>query len=172
MSAKHRLLLLADEVAGINADLGSAQADAWLVAAIDAVTHALVDVADDAASLTISTPVHVVPAGNDSESPADRASCAAAATALRRAHATLLSAVASRDHAQPDATPTSPPGIEDEVGQALDMLANALQDVASEPGAERHQAVRAQAHRSVRAAYRLVQPHGQSASPHLSEDSR
>lgn len=181
MNAKNRLLLLADDVAGIDADLGSSQADAWLAAAIDAVTHALIDVADDAPSPTITTPVLDFPGDHGTDSPADRASCAAAATALRRAHASMTSLVASHDQTCLSATGTSDSGIThtnmagtgiaDDVSTALEMLANALQDVASEPGADRHQAVRAQAHRNVRAAYRLMQPHGNNASPLLSEDS-
>lgn len=171
MSGNQRLLLLAGEVAVINADLGSAHADAWLVAAIDAVAHALVDVADGAPSLTVSTPVRDVPLGAKSDSCADRASCAAAATQLRRARRALLSA-AAYGSAQPTAlTTTSAPGITENVEHALDMLATALQDIASEPGVDHHQAVRAQAHRSVRAAYRLVQPTN-SSSPTHSEDSR
>ncbi len=174
VSMRHRLLLLADEVAVIDADLGSAHADAWLVAAIDALAHALVDVADDAQTLTISTPVHAVVLGHDRDSLADRASCAAAATQLRRAHATMRSAVAARTIVTSDTalTNTAVPSIADDVGRALDMLATALQDVASEPGADRHQAVRAQAHRSVRAAHRLMQPDSHSLGPTSNEDSR
>ncbi len=172
MSANRRLLLLADEVAGIDADLGSAQADAWLVAAVDALAHALVDVADGAPSLTVSTPVRALPAGHDRDAPADRASCAAAATQLRRARAIMVSAVISDPAIYPDLDGAPQATIAEDVGHALDMLASALQDVASEPGVDRHQAVRAQAHRSVRSAYRLVQPHGQSTGLTQSEDSR
>ncbi len=164
-SVRHRLLFLADEVAVIDADLGSAHADAWLVAAIDALAHALVDVADDAATVTISTPVQTVPPSHDRDSLADRASCAAAATQLRRAHVTMRSALSAR-------TNSAATTIADDVGHALDMLATALQDVACEPGADRHQAVRAQAHRSIRAAHRLLQPDGQSPGPTPNEDSR
>ena len=172
MSANQRLLVLADEIAGINADLGSSHADAWLVAAVDGVAHALVDIADSAPSLTVSTPVSAVPSGHDNDSTADRASCAAAATQLRRAHTILVNTVICHHSSHPDLADAPQERIANDVGHALDMLATALQDVASEPGIDRHQAVRAQAHRSVRAAYRLVQPHGQSAGPTQSEDFR
>lgn len=162
MRARNALLMLADEISVIHADLGSVPADAWLVAAIDALTHAVVDVADGAENLTVRTPVQSLPKGHNREDFADRASCAAAATQLRRAQATVRSLATGRT--------TATTGTIDDIVDALDMLATALQDVASEPGSDRHQSVRAQAHRSIRGAHRLLQPDGQSHGPTSPEE--
>ncbi|MGB3830029.1 MAG: hypothetical protein WA962_14770 [Ornithinimicrobium sp.] len=153
MNSQQRLLLLADEVASIDADLGSTSAQAWLVAAIEALAHAVVDLADGKGAASVDVPVLALDTVVRDDDGADRASCAAAAAHLRRARVTLGDALA-----EPDGIP---PGLAADTMSSFSVLAGALQDVATEPaGAQRQRSVRAGAHRSIRAAYRLVQPAG------------
>ncbi|MGB3764711.1 MAG: hypothetical protein WA966_15985 [Ornithinimicrobium sp.] len=154
MSARQeRLLLLAEEVGGIDADLGSAVAQAWLVSAVDALAHAIVDLADGKHAATIGVPVLALESSSHEELEADRASCAAAASDVRRAHVALTSALEAPDGI--------PPGLAADTTRSLSVLAGALQDLATNPSSSEHErSVRAGAHRSIRTAYRLVQPAG------------
>ncbi|MGC1208167.1 MAG: hypothetical protein WA880_09475 [Ornithinimicrobium sp.] len=152
---QRRLLLLAEQVSMVDADLGSATAQAWLVSAIDALGHAIIDLADGKSAATIDVPVLAFDLSRHDEGEVDRASCAAGAADLRRAHVSLTCALT-----QPDGIP---PGLASDTVRALSVLAGALQDLAAHPCTADHQrSVRAGAHRSIRAAYRLVQPVGVS----------
>lgn len=158
MSADPRLLHLADEVSTVDAHLGSQNAQAWLVAALDGIAHALVDVFDGKNTPTRAVPVVAINGAARGEDQADRASCAAAATQLRHSHRLVSSALV-----QPDGIP---PGLASDVISAMALLASALQDIATEPpGAHRQPAVRAGAHRSIRAAYRLTTPSARHDGP-------
>ncbi|MGB3257181.1 MAG: hypothetical protein WBG89_07650 [Ornithinimicrobium sp.] len=154
---QQRLLLLAEQVGSIDADLGSATAQAWLVSAVDALAHAVVDLADGKQSATIEVPVLALDSSSHEDLEADRASCAAAASQARRAHVALTSALEA-----PDGIPQ---GLAADTIRSLSVLAGALQDLATHPSSSDHErSVRAGAHRSLRTAYRLVQPAGSSGT--------
>ncbi len=154
MSAQRRqLLLLAERVGTVDADLGSATAQAWLVSAVDALAHAVVDLADGKSAATIEVPVLALDPAVHDEVEADRASCAAAASDLRQGHVALTTALEAPDGI--------PPGLATDTVRSMSVLASALQDLAAHPSSSDHQrSVRAGAHRSIRTAYRLVQPAG------------
>lgn len=159
MSGQQRgLLLLADQISLIDAEVGSATAQAWLASTVDALAHAVVDLVDGKEAATVDVPVVALDLTGHGEGEPDRASCAAAAADLRRAHVTLTSALA-----QPDGIRS---GLAADTVRSLSVLSGALQDLATHPANVEHQrSVRAGAHRSIRAAYRLVQPGEHSASP-------
>lgn len=140
------LLLLADEVAGVHAEVGAVVTHAYLAAAIDAVAHALVDVADGRSTPSTATVLQDLPPGGEE---IGSASCAAAAAALRRVQLRA-------DHllTGPDGIP---PGLASDTVEALGVLADALQDLAA-AGGERPQAARPTAYRAVRRCHRMLQP--------------
>lgn len=122
-----RLLRLAQDVAGEDADLGDPLAQHRLTVVVDALAHALVDLADGRTAPTQSlrwpprseglrrgVVVDGVRSGTD-----DRASCSALAARLRRVAAVL-------DGPWPDPAPTGP--LLDRVRQAAGVLADCLQD--------------------------------------------
>ena len=158
MNRRQGLATLADEVADVYADVGPATAQAWLVAVVDALAHALVDLADGREQLTHHTPVRALPllrnrSDGQQETHVDRASCAAAAASVRHIQAS----------ARPLLTRPGgiPPGVAADTARAIDLLGAALEDLAGEPAdSPRANAVRAGAMRAVRSAYRLVQPVG------------
>jgi len=144
-------------MAEVYADVGPATSQAWVVAAVDALTHALVDLADGREELTRHTPVQALPLvrsdGVQPDNHVDRASCAAAAARVRSIQSAARSLL------------TGPGGIPDgiaaDTARALDLMGEALEDLAGEPAhSARAGAVRASALRVVRSAYRLVQPAG------------
>jgi len=151
------LAALAEQASQVYADVGPAAAQAWMVAAVDALAHALVDLADDRADFTRHTQVHALrllgaPHGGDDDG-VDRASCAAAATELRRlrheAQELLVGPGACTTKAGQRAT------------RAMDLLVGALDDLAAvPPGDARAGITRAAAMRGIRSAYRLLQPEG------------
>ena len=120
---QRRLLLLAEQVGTVDADLGSATAQAWLVSAVDALAHAVVDLADGKRAATIEVPVLALDPFAHDEVEADRASCAAAASDLRRIHVALAAALEA-----PDGVPL---GLPADTVRSLSVLAGALQDLAT-----------------------------------------
>ena len=150
------LATLAEDVSEVYADVGPATAQAWVVAAVDALAHALVDLADGRACFTRHTPVRALPlleAGSPdaADRHVDRASCAAAAGRLRR-----VEYATRRVLGGPGGVPR---GAGADTLRALSLVAGALEDLAAEPATRAPtSAVRASALRAVRTAYRLVQP--------------
>ncbi|HKJ12585.1 MAG TPA: hypothetical protein VJ976_09410 [Ornithinimicrobium sp.] len=156
MNGSERLAALAEQVCSVYADVGPATAQAWVVAATDALAHALVDLSDGREHFTRDTPVRALPLlcptpAEPREGRVDRASCAAAAAHLRGVQHQLRPLLAA-----PGGIPA---GARADTARALDLLAGALEELAAEPPASaRATAVRAGAMRAIRTAYRLLQP--------------
>lgn len=142
-----RLLVLADDLATVHADVGEARTHAWLAAAVDALCHALVDLADGRGSAGRRTPVPQLPGGGGE---VDRASCAAAAATMRRVRALTAAAVTG-----PDGIPG---GLAEDTVRALDQLADALQVLAGASDAAQVSAARPGVHRTLRRCHRMLQP--------------
>lgn len=138
------LLVLADEVASVHAEVGTSALHSYLAAAVDAVAHALVDLADGREHPSTPTVPEELPGGGEQ---VGAASCAAAAATLssvqRRARRVLTG---------PDGIP---PGLAEDTVEALGVLAGALQDLAGRGGLR---AVQPTAHRAVRRCHRMLQP--------------
>lgn len=146
-TAASALLMLADEVASVHAEVGDAATHTYLAAAVDAVAHALVDLADGREHpSTPTTPVDL-PGGGEQ---VGAASCAAAA-------ATLGSVRLRARHllTRPDGIP---PGLAQDTVEALGVLAGALQDLAGAGSQKPLPAVQPAAHRAVRRCHRMLQP--------------
>lgn len=141
------LLLLADEVAGVHAEVGAAATHAYLAAAIDAVAHALVDVADGRSEASTATTPRELPPGGEE---VGAASCAGAGAALRS-----VQLRAGRLLSGPDGIPA---GLASDTVQALGVLADALQDLSTASADGRLPAVRPTAYRAVRRCHRMLQP--------------
>lgn len=146
-SAGGLLLVLADDLATVHADVGEPRTHAWLAAAVDALCHALVDLADRRATAAVRTPVPHLPGGGGE---VDRASCASAAATLRRVRAGTAAAVTG-----PDGIPA---GLADDTVRALDQLADALQVLAGARDAAEVAAARPGLHRTLRRCHRRLQP--------------
>lgn len=151
MSRRHTavpaLLLLADEVSCVHAEVGDVATHNDMAAAIDALAHALVDLADGRAHPSTHTVAPELPGGGEQVQPA---SCAAAAATLRG-----VQLRAGRLLAGPDGIP---PGLAGDTVEALGVLAGALQELAGAGGSTRLGAVRPTAHRAVRRCHRMLQP--------------
>lgn len=162
--ARTRLLRLADGVAGEDADLGDPLAQARLTVVVDALAHALVDLADGRTAPTQTVPW---PPREDalrrprdpraSEGGDDPASCVALAARLRTVGVAL-------DEVTGEAGGAQAPGgaLPDRVRQAVAALASALQDHAAGIAAATSTADRAEADRTIlrglRTAYELLSP--------------
>jgi hypothetical protein len=142
-----RLLVLADELATVHADVGGARTDAWLAAAVDALCHAFVDLADGRDSPSVQSPVPHLPGGGGE---VGRPSCAAAAATLRRVRAAAAEVVRGPDGI--------PPGLAQDTVCALDQLADALQALAGAGDAAQVAAARPGVHRTLRRCHRMLQP--------------
>ncbi|MGB5953074.1 MAG: hypothetical protein WBG57_11265 [Ornithinimicrobium sp.] len=145
----HRaLLLLAEQVAGVDADLGSETSQAWFTAAIDSLAHALVDLSDGRAQATTASaaPTPTYP-GEKPEY--DRASCAAARAELTSVRRALSEALAGEERREQH--------LGEHIDNCLDLLISALGEIAAHDPHEANGRT-ATAHRSLRAAFRVVQP--------------
>lgn len=186
-SARVRLLRLADDVAGEDAELGDPLAQQRLGVVVDALAHALVDAADGRVGPTQALPwpprserLRRAPAGASRPTGGDDpASCSALAARLRRLHEALADPVEGADPAH---TP-----LLDRVRRAVDVLAGALQEHVVALACATSAADRADADRAVlrglRTAYLLLQPDGAAPArrrtgpgalplPHDHEDHR
>jgi hypothetical protein len=147
-AAAGRLLVLADELATVHAEVGEARTHALLLAVVDSTCQALVDLADGRRAPTVPTPVPPVP---DSWSGTlERGSCAAAAAALRSAHAEATRAL-SGEVGTPEGLAGATLLALEEAGEALRELAGATDDgqlVAALP----------RVHRTLRRCHRRLQP--------------
>lgn len=141
------LLVLADEVSSVHAEVGDSATHTYLAAAVDAVAHALVDLADGREHPSTPTTPEDLPGGGEQ---VGAASCAAAATALRS-----VQLRARRLLTGPDGIP---PGLAADTVEALGVLAGALQDLAGAGQPQQRQAVLPTAHRAVRRCHRILQP--------------
>ncbi len=146
-AAGGRLLVLADDLAEVHADVGEARTHAWLAAAVDALCHALVDLADGRVSPGVRTPVPHLPGGGGD---VDRASCAAAAATLRRVRTVTVGTVTAADGV--------PAGLAEDTVRALDQLADALRVLAGTSDAAQVAAARPGVHRTMRRCHRMLQP--------------
>ncbi|MGB7449541.1 MAG: hypothetical protein WA892_10485, partial [Ornithinimicrobium sp.] len=89
MNRRAGLATLAARLSDVYPDIGPAAAQAWVVAAVDALVHALVDLADGRNHFTQHTEVRALPLLERQHTRApdpqvDRASCAAAAAEVRQ----------------------------------------------------------------------------------------
>ncbi len=146
------LLVIADRISTLDADIGAEAAQATFVATIDALTHSLVDLADGRTSQRASVPIAahgIVAAADDRVAEADRASCAAAAVELRRVRYRLPAVLGHGAELEP--------GLATNTLRAAALLAEALQELADlSPGDPRSRTVRATAHRAIASAHRLL----------------
>lgn len=145
--APQRLLVLADEVGLVHAEVGDAVTHAWLAAAIEALAHALVDLSDGRSAASTRTLPRALP---PDDTGLGRPSCAAAAATLRTVHTRVSDILTG-----PDGVPV---GLAQDTMRALGVLADALQDLATAADEAHLQAVRPTAHRAVRRCHRLLQP--------------
>ncbi|CAN5368524.1 hypothetical protein BH23ACT6_BH23ACT6_18700 [soil metagenome] len=148
MDDQRRLLLLAAQVATLDADLGSEAAQAWFTAAIDSLAHALVDLSDGRTQATtaVATPTPASPTGNPER---DRASCAAARAELAAVRLALAEIGAGQDRAGSD--------LVEHTEDCLQFLIAALSETATALGAD-PSGPSPSAHRNLRAAFRILQP--------------
>lgn len=147
--ARSRLLVIAEEVSAVHAEIGDARAHGYLAATIDALAHALVDLGDGCSEPTRVTPLRALPGGSDLVVPS---SAVAAAVTLRRARAEAGVALGG-----PDGIPA---GLAREVLSVLADLAATLQWVGTTPAAPDPTGHRARVHRDLRRAHRRLQPAG------------
>lgn len=141
------LLVLAQEVAAVHAEVGDDVAHGYLAAAVDALAHALVDLADGASEPSTSTPLAPLPGRPGA---VGALSCSAAAATLHRARGRVLTAVTGSDGI--------PPGLAPAVVGVCADLAEALQRVADpDRGPEDR---RARLRRDLLSAHRRLQRGG------------
>ncbi len=115
-----RLLVTAEQIADLDAELGDPRAQAWLELVVERLAHAVVDVATGAAGHPRPFAGPGIRAATQRSTPVDRASCSAAAAQLHQAAAVL------------NALPAAPAGQAATVARALDAVARALQRFAQD----------------------------------------
>lgn len=116
------LLQLADRLAGVQADLGDRTLQAWFDTCVDALGHAVVDLADGAASPAVPAPAPRTEGSVEAGGRGDAGSCSAAAAELH----TLLRALRAVD------LPAAAAPFAGEVCRAAGAVAHALQRYAQD----------------------------------------
>lgn len=142
-----RLLLLADDLASVHAEVGEARTHAWLAAAVDAASHAVVDLADGRLSPSTATSV---PPESGAHGHIGRPSCSAAAASLRRVRSEVLRLTPCPPH--PSST------LRTDLLQCLADLADALQRLAVATPGSGTRSVLPGVHRTLRRCHRCLQP--------------
>ncbi|MGB3187301.1 MAG: hypothetical protein WBB15_15715 [Ornithinimicrobium sp.] len=143
------LLLLAEQVARLDADLGNLSAQAWFTAAIDSLAHALVDLSDGRSEATRASATPGTASTEHADPARDRASCAAARAELAAVRWALTDIRLRHDGARCE--------LGEHTESSLDLLIAALGEAAA-PTAHEVSGPPPSAHRNLRAAFRLLQP--------------
>lgn len=150
MDDQRRLLLLAEQMARLDADLGNESAQVWFTTAINSLAHALIDLSDGRSHATRAgtAPRSTSPTGHGDHT-RDRASCSAARAELATARLTLTRIQSAQDGAWSD--------LGERTTGSLDLLIAALGESAARAG---HDACGPppSTHRKLHAAFRLLQP--------------